>query len=382
MLWAMRIAALGDAHLGRSAYPATTPDGVNQRERDFEESFEAAIELCLAQVPDAVLWLGDVFDHPRPSYRSFRVVMRALQRLRDHGAPLVAISGNHDTPRLPGTGNPYAVLADAFPEFRFAYRMAYESVDLGGTRIHCVPQTRTAEDSVAALREADANRHADLTNVLLTHPLVHGIERRYADINEIEVDAGDLRADLVLLGHYHFSMRVKEGVWYAGSTDTFGFGDDPDRPKGVVTLDTETGAFRHVPLTGQRRLASPSPISAWGRGTAEIQRELCETVAALGPGSVVRLELDGIEPEAYRMIDTAAVLDAGRHLLHVRLEPRFVRAGTIVDELPELATMAVRWRHYVDEQPIDDNEKAKVAATGEEYLDAAVEAALDPASDQ
>ncbi len=37
----MRVAALGDAHLGRAYYPRTTPEGVNQRERDFEISFEA-----------------------------------------------------------------------------------------------------------------------------------------------------------------------------------------------------------------------------------------------------------------------------------------------------------------------------------------------------
>ena len=30
----MRVAALGDAHLGRSYLPFTTPEGVNQRERD------------------------------------------------------------------------------------------------------------------------------------------------------------------------------------------------------------------------------------------------------------------------------------------------------------------------------------------------------------
>ena len=111
----MRIAALGDAHLGRSATTATTAEGVNQREFDFEVSFEAAVAAALATEPDLVVWLGDVFDHPRPNYRSFRVVMRALAKIRAHGLGLVAISGNHDTPRLPGVGNPYAVLADALP---------------------------------------------------------------------------------------------------------------------------------------------------------------------------------------------------------------------------------------------------------------------------
>ena len=70
----MKVAALGDAHLGRAYHNVTDPvTGVNQRERDFEESFTAAVDLSLAQEPDVLVWLGDVFDHPRPTYRSFRV---------------------------------------------------------------------------------------------------------------------------------------------------------------------------------------------------------------------------------------------------------------------------------------------------------------------
>ena len=73
---AMKVAAIGDAHLGRSYLPYTVEGGVNQREWDFERSFEAAVELALAQEPDLLIWLGDIFDHPAPHYRSFRVVQR------------------------------------------------------------------------------------------------------------------------------------------------------------------------------------------------------------------------------------------------------------------------------------------------------------------
>src|SRR5437588_379597 len=83
----MKVAALGDAHLGRSYLPFTTAEGVNQRERDFEVSFEAAVDLALAQQPDLIVWLGDVFDHPRPTYRSFRLAQRMPVRIRDHRVP-------------------------------------------------------------------------------------------------------------------------------------------------------------------------------------------------------------------------------------------------------------------------------------------------------
>src|SRR5207244_8324345 len=166
---AMRVAALGDAHLGRSYLPFTTSDGVHQRERDFEVSFEAAVDLALAQQPDLIVWLADVFDHPRPTYRSFRLVQRMLVRIREHGVPAVVISGNHDTPRLPGTGSPYSALADTFAggAVHFAHRLAYERFEVGDVVVHAVPQMMTREATVEALEQADRERSLDRTNLLL-----------------------------------------------------------------------------------------------------------------------------------------------------------------------------------------------------------------------
>jgi DNA repair exonuclease SbcCD nuclease subunit len=377
----MRIAALGDAHLGRSAFSATAPDGANQRETDFEESFTAAVDLCLAQNPELVLWLGDVFDHPRPSYRSFLVAMRALAKIRAHGVPLVAISGNHDTPRLPGNGNPYRVLSEAFPEFTFAHRMEYERVDVGGTALHLVPQTRTVEDARAALERADRERSLDHVNVLVTHPLVSSVERRYADINEIELDDADLQSDLVLLGHYHFNLQVKPGVWYAGSTDTFSFADDPDKAKGIVVLDTETADCRHVALTGQRPLVSLDAVNCYGRGSGEIAQEIQGQLERVPDGAVARLVLDGIAPEVYRLLDLHGIHHDARNLLNVKLEPRFDVGALTVEELPELDTMAVRWKAYVAEQPLEGVDADRVTATGAEYLEKAIDAAIDAGGD-
>src|SRR5213080_4644832 len=107
----MRVAALGDAHLGRAYLSVTDP--------------ATGVDIALAESPDLLVWLGDVFDHPRPTYRSFRVAQRALLKIREHGVPLVVISGNHDTPRLPGTGSPYSALGDTFPDVMFATRLSY-----------------------------------------------------------------------------------------------------------------------------------------------------------------------------------------------------------------------------------------------------------------
>jgi DNA repair exonuclease SbcCD nuclease subunit len=370
----VRVVALGDAHLGRSYLPYTTAEGVNQRERDFELSFEAAVELALEQEPELVVWLGDVFDHPRPTYRSFRITLRALARVRDHGVPAVVISGNHDTPRLPGKGSPYSALADVFPDVHFAHRLAYQRVELPGLVVHAVPQMLTVEATLEALDEADRSRSLDRCNLLLTHPRIPQVEPRYADINEIEVDAGRLRSDFVLLGHYHFHTKVTDGMWYAGSTDTFSFADDPDAPKGIVVLDTDSGACRHVALAGQRRLLTLPSVHAWGLPPAEVQAAVLERVATIPEGAVARLYLEGVDPEAYRLLDVDAVREAHRQALHCKLEPEFPNVAANV-ELPDLGSMPARWDRYLADQDLTGFDRDRVVRLGHEYLSRAVEGA-------
>jgi DNA repair exonuclease SbcCD nuclease subunit len=370
----MRVAAIGDAHLGRSYLPVTTPEGFNRREVDFEEAFEAAVGVALGQQPDVLVWLGDVFDHPRPTYRSFRIVQRQLARIREHGIPVVVISGNHDTPRLPGTGSPYSALSDTFPEMHFAHRLRYERFDLPGLTVHAVPQMLTVEATVEALDEADRSRSNDRTNLLLTHPRIKSVEPAHADINEIEVDDALLRSDLVLLGHYHFHVEVTQGIWYAGSTDTFTFADNPEAPKGVVVLDTDTGECRHVPVAGRRPLVTLESVYAVGLSPAEVQTQVLERASTVAAGAVARLFIEGVDPAAYRLLDLEAVREAAGAALHLKLEPSFVTIEHMT-ELPELASMPAQWSRYIGEQDLTGFDRDRITDLGRAYLERAVEEA-------
>ncbi|MDQ6837881.1 MAG: DNA repair exonuclease [Actinomycetota bacterium] len=370
----MRIAAIGDAHLGRSYYPITTEGGVNQREWDFERSFDAAVDVALAERPDLVVWLGDIFDHPRPSYRSYRLAQRALARIRDHGVDAVVITGNHDTPRLPGRGSPYSSLADTFEGFHFAHRLTYERFDLDGLVVHAVPQMLTVEASLDALDQAAASRSGDKTNLLLTHPRLTQLQPKNADINEIEVDANRLQSDLVLLGHYHTYARITDTMWYAGSTDTFSFADDPLRAKGIVVLDTDTGSCRHVPVAGARTLVTLDTIYALGLSPSELAERVMAQAATVPDGAVARLYLDGVDPEAYRMLDLQAVRDAASAALLLKLEP-FYTSATMHAELPTVEGLGGQWEGYVAGQDLTGLDRERLVRAGHDYIQEAVEAA-------
>jgi DNA repair exonuclease SbcCD nuclease subunit len=237
-----------------------------------------------------------------------------------------------------------------------------------------VPQMLTVEATLDALEQADRGRSLDRTNLLLTHPRVTQVEPRYADINEIEVDAGRLRSDMVLLGHYHFHTKVDDHIWYAGSTDTFSFADDPDKAKGIVLLDTDTGEVRHVPLTGQRPLVTLEAVYAIGLSPAEVEDQVLDRAARVPEGAVARLYLEGIDPEAYHMLDLQAVDDAARAGLYLKLEPQFTAVGTSV-ELPEMDAMGARWERYVEDQDLTGLDRDRVRRLGLQYIEQAVESA-------
>lgn len=54
---------------------------------------------------DAVLVAGDVYDHAVPSLDAVELCESALVRLREAGARVVLISGNHDSARRLGFGS-------------------------------------------------------------------------------------------------------------------------------------------------------------------------------------------------------------------------------------------------------------------------------------
>src|SRR3954465_2986328 len=86
----MRLLHTSDWHLGRSLHRADL--------RDAQAGFlDALVETVRADKIDAVLVAGDVYDRAVPSLDAVELCESALVRLREAGARVVLISGNHDS---------------------------------------------------------------------------------------------------------------------------------------------------------------------------------------------------------------------------------------------------------------------------------------------
>ena len=367
-----RLVALGDAHLGRSHLAHLRDDqGRNVREEDFLRSFSWAVEETIRQEPDGFLWLGDVFDHARPTYRTFAHVLEGLQSLATAGLRGVAISGNHDTPRVRGTGSPYDALERVFPNVAFAWRMETMRAEIAGVQVHAVPQTLGVDDLREQLRAAGEAVVADATNLLIAHVALTSLPARaYRDINELEVEEGafDRGFDQVILGHYHAVQKVSKRTWYAGSTDTFSFADSPETTKGLVVVDTDAGMVEHVENPHERPLATVS-VAAAGMSSGELVDAVERAAKGTPEGAVVRVYLNEVDPASYRQVALEQFQEAVPNALWVQVEPEMGAEAFAVQGGPTVGSLEQEWAAYVEVQDLAGLERERVVALGARFLE-------------
>jgi DNA repair exonuclease SbcCD nuclease subunit len=371
-----RLVALGDAHLGRTHLAHLRDDeGRNLREEDFLRSFAWAVDETIRQEPDGFVWLGDVFDHARPTYRTFAHVLAGLQRLADAGLKGVAISGNHDTPRIRGTGSPYDALERVFPNVTFAWRMEAVTSDLAGVRVHAVPQTLSVEDFKAQLDVAASKAGGDATDLLLAHVALTSIPARaYPDINELEIEEGalDKGFDLAVLGHYHVFQKVSKRTWYTGSTDAFGFGDRPRDagPKGIVVVDTDELAVEHIENPHERPLVTAG-VDAGGMGPDQLVDAVERAASGTPEGSIVRVFLNGVDPSAYRQVANERFQEVVPGAIYVQVESDFGAESFPLQGGSEIGSLEREWEAFVEVQDLAGLDRESVVATGRRFLEGA-----------
>lgn len=371
-----RLVAVGDAHLGRTHLAHLRDDeGRNLREEDFLRSFDWSVDRTLELEPDGFLWLGDIFDHARPSYRVFTRVAIGLKRLQDAGLTGVAISGNHDTPRLRGTGSPYAALEEFFPNVTFAWAMVAVTADLAGVRVHAVPQTLSEREFREELERSAGDLRPDATSVLLGHVALTSLPaRQYRDINELEVEesAFDRRFDHVVLGHYHVHQKVSKRTWYAGAPDSFWFADRPKGagPKGLILLDTEAGAAEHHANPRERPLETFG-VDAAGMGPSELVEAVGRAADGCPDGAIARVFLAEVDPAAFRQVPAEDWREAVPAALHVQVEPDYAPGALPIQAETAIGRLEAEWDGFVEGQDLAGLDRDRVRDTGRRFLEEA-----------
>jgi hypothetical protein len=176
----------------------------------------------------------------------------------------------------------------------------------------------------------------------------------------------------VLLGHYHVSQKVSRRTWYAGSTDSFSFGDRPADagPKGLIVVDTQTGAVRHHANPLERPLVTFA-VETTGLGPSEILEACAVAGAGSPPGAIVRLFLNHVDPAAYRQIPREDFQVTVPQALHVQDEPDFDTGAIPVQGGPEIGSLESEWAAFVEMQDLAGLDRQRVLGLGRRFLETA-----------
>jgi exonuclease SbcD len=261
----MRLLHTADWHLGR-AFHGEDLLGAQAAFLDF------LVGVARAEGPDGIVVAGDLFDRALPPVDAVRLASEALWRLSEV-APVVVVSGNHDSAARLGFGAELFARADV--HVRTDPASAGVPVELGGGLVYPIPYLEPdlvrdalgcAERSHAAVTEAAMGLvRADLAArgagpggapiVVVAHAFVAGAagcesERDLAVGGAAHVPASVFAGvDYVALGHLHGPQVVGRGLGrYAGSPLAFSFSEAGQRKSVALVSVESTGVPAEVEL--------------------------------------------------------------------------------------------------------------------------------------
>jgi exonuclease SbcD len=251
------------------------------------------VRIARDQEVDAVLVAGDLYETATPNAAAQQLVVRTLLALRDTGAEIVAIAGNHDNAATLDAYRPMAGAAGISLVGRVRRPseggvVGFRSRSDGApVRVATVPflSQRYAVRAAELLANTPAENSAgydawvrqilallatgfaaDAVNVVLAHLTVTGAavdgggERQSQSIFDYHVPAAAFPADAhyVALGHLHRCQSIPAPcpVHYCGSPLRIDFGEVDSEPVVLVVEATPDTPARitEVPITSARTL--------------------------------------------------------------------------------------------------------------------------------
>jgi exonuclease SbcD len=257
----LRVLHTADWHLGRPFHGDSLLDAQ-------AAAIEFTVSVARDASVDAILIAGDLYDRALPPVDAVRLADEALCRLSEI-APVVVISGNHDSaPRL---GFGAALLDRAGVHVRTAVSGVGTPVELDGGVVYAIPylepdlvreELGASERGHAAVMQAamERVRRHDVPCIVMAHAFVAGARPSDSE-REISIGGSAVvppfvfdRADYVALGHLHAPQAIGERIRYSGSPVAFSF-SEAGHAKTVAVVDAASGVAETVAVPVWRSLA-------------------------------------------------------------------------------------------------------------------------------
>ena len=245
----MRILHTADLHIGKSVHDFPMLE-------DQRAVLTQITEILRREKIDVMLLAGDIYDRTVPSAQAVTLLDEFLTNVSRMKIPVIAISGNHDSPErlefLNGVLEKQGIFISGI------YKDVLKKVTLedsyGKVTFICLPYFRSGELGLKSSQEvaekllAEAEIDTTQRNVLLTHYFVtdHGRAPELSDsetalqvggIDNVEAEVFE-DYDYVALGHIHRPQQIGDRMmYYAGSPLKYSFSEaNQEKSVNIITL--------------------------------------------------------------------------------------------------------------------------------------------------
>ncbi len=274
----MKLMHLSDLHIGKRIH------GFSMVE-DQTYILQQILQIVKEQHPDAVLIAGDLYDKGIPPIEAVQVFDKFLTRLADLNIPVIAISGNHDSPERISFGadllkgrNVYLSPVYNGRVSTVTLKDSYGLVNIyllpflkPATVRHALEEKYRTEEEIDSYQKAleiairEMNIDKKKRNVLVAHQFVAGAkqceseELQIGGIDQISVETFE-DFDYVALGHLHSPQKVgRDTVRYCGTPLKYSF-SEVNQQKSVTLVElsekgkVEITAIPLQPLRDMRKI--------------------------------------------------------------------------------------------------------------------------------
>jgi DNA repair protein SbcD/Mre11 len=217
------------------------PYNLQEREQDFYEAFDEAIQTMVKERVDAVVHAGDIFDIPKPGGRPLMQFLNGLKLLKDKDIKFFFTLGEHDISRMPDVPSSFL-----FKELDLATYVgdgkphSYKDLTVVGFHKH---RKTEIEELRQSLRALESTEFPEGKKVLVLHQGLVEFHKFAGELLSTDLPKG---FDCYMMGHLHDHYEntfdgFKGPVCYPGSTEVTSSEGIHEYEKGFYITDLSGG---------------------------------------------------------------------------------------------------------------------------------------------
>ncbi|MCW3052308.1 MAG: putative nuclease SbcD, partial [Chthonomonadales bacterium] len=342
-----------DNHLG-AYYARFRPERLGQRRRRLQEGFGRVVDAALERRVDLFLHAGDLFDRPDPRNAERHFVASQFKRLQEAGIPVLAIAGNHDSPRSFGYDGGVLPqeemhVLDAVHLFKQTDMFGIKTLTIRGQQVAVrgMSSDFNLPENACPLEGMGRQQRAGDIDLTLLHYSVEGWGQPFAQEPCLSLaNLAKLETDAICVGHLHRrnETRLPRGavLLNPGATEHINFGEE-SLPCGYWLLTCQAGQVEteYIPLPTQPMQTLELDLSNLPTAEAEADDPLMEMLLARvsevsRSEQLLRVQLKGRLPRTrFQSLDLSHLLAHGNAgNFHCQLETDHLTVFDPMSDIP------------------------------------------------